>query len=285
MYPTDSKNGPLKLNPFVTQKTLDHNIMLKTIQNLCYNKTNAPFNMTSPFLVDNILHQQKTVNFHNQYLNQQIENYVLQRQSYSRENSPEAEDNKVEEDETNRNEESIEESKIDDEDSKSRDDDFTAVKNEQVFYNNDYYRGEERSEKEVLNIPNLARRCHGCGSFDCPPFSCKKSGLRRLEELEKRFNLHSYQENSGDEAEIKEKAFSTDDLVRSCDEFTEQKKPTLKFSVSAILGDREESGRSSNVNGRYLFTLSLLSMSDDSDYDWCEIRLTCSCVHSLRAAL
>lgn len=252
MYPTESKNGPLKLNPFVNQKTLDHNIMLKTIQNLCYNKTSAPFNMTSPFLVDNILHQQKTVNFHNQYLNQQLENYVLQRQGYSRENSPDNDDTKIEEDDGNRNEESIEESKIDDEDSKSRDEEtFNAVKNEQVYYNNDYYRNDDRNEKEVLNVPHLVRRCQSCGSFDCPPFSCKKSGLRRLEELEKRFNLHSYQENSGDEAEIKEKGF-TDDLVRSCEEFSEQKKPMLKFSVSAILGDREEGGaKSSNVNGEY----------------------------------
>ncbi|XP_028178926.1 homeobox protein DBX1 [Ostrinia furnacalis] len=253
MYPTD-KHGPLKLNPFVAQKSLDHNIMLKTIQNLCYNKNSAPFNMTSPFLVDNILHQQKTVNFHNQYLNQQIENYVL-RQNYerSRENSPDAEDNKMAEieDESNRNDESVEDTKMEDEDSKSRDEEegFNGVKNEQVYYNGDYYRGEERNEKEVLNIPNLGRRCQSCGSFECPPFACKKSGIRRLEELEKRFNLHSYQDNSGDEAEIKDKAFNTDDMVRNCEEFSsEQKKPTLKFSVSAILGDREDVSAKNNVN-------------------------------------
>ncbi|KAL0809411.1 hypothetical protein ABMA28_011595 [Loxostege sticticalis] len=254
MYPTD-KHGPLKLNPFVTQKNLDHNIMLKTIQNLCYNKNSAPFNMTSPFLVDNILHQQKTVNFHNQYLNQQIENYVLQRQNYerSRENSPEAEDNKMAEieEEANRNEESVEETKMEDDDSKSNEEEgFNGVKNEQVYYNGDYYRNDERNEKEVLNIPNLGRRCQSCGSFDCPPFACKKSGIRRLEELEKRFNLHSYQDNSGDEAEIKDKAFNTDDMVRNCEEFSEQKKPTLKFSVSAILGDREDVAAKNNVNVR-----------------------------------
>lgn len=257
MYPTD-KHGPLKLNPFVTQKSLDHNIMLKTIQNLCYNKNSAPFNMTSPFLVDNILHQQKTVNFHNQYLNQQIENYVLQRQNYerSRENSPEAEDNKMAEieEEGNRNEESVEETKMEDDDSKSNEEEgFNGVKNEQVYYNGDYYRNDERNEKEVLNIPNLGRRCQSCGSFDCPPFACKKSGIRRLEELEKRFNLHSYQDNSGDEAEIKDKAYNTDDMVRNCEEFSsEQKKPTLKFSVSAILGDREDVAAKNNVNGECL---------------------------------
>lgn len=256
MYPTENlKNGPLKLNPFVNQKNLDPNIMLKTIQNLCYNKSNTPFNMTSPFLVDNILHQQKNVNFHNQYLNQQLENYVLQRQNYerSRENSPEVEDTKMAEleEDPNRNEES-EEAKIEnDEDSKSRDDDegFNSVKNEQVYYNNDYYR-EERSEKEVLNIPNLARRCTNCGSFDCPPFSCKKSGLRRLEELEKRFNLHGYHENSGDEGD-KDGKFNTDDMVRSCEDYnSEQKKPILKFSVNAILGDRDEgASKNSSANG------------------------------------
>ncbi|XP_059046851.1 uncharacterized protein LOC131842330 [Achroia grisella] len=259
MYPTENlKHGPLKLNPFVAQKSLDHNIMLKTIQNLCYNKSNAnPFNMTSPFLVDNILHQQKNVNFHNQYLNQQIENYVLQRQNYerSRENSPEMEDGKADlDDETNRNDES-EEAKIEnDDDSKSRDDEegYNNVKNEQNFYNSDYYRSEEsrNADKEVLNIPSLSRRCTSCGAFDCPPFHCKKSGIRRLEELEKRFHLNSYQENSGDEGETKDgKPFNTDDMVRSCEDYNhEQKKPMLKFSVSAILGDREDSAAKNNIN-------------------------------------
>lgn len=255
MYPTvNDKHGPLKLNPFV--KNLDHNIMLKTLQNLCYNKSNPNhFNMTSPFLVDNILHQQKTVNFHNQYLNQQIENYVLQRQNYeqSRENSPEIDDSKMAEEDDGRN--SIEGTKIEqDEDSKSHDDEtFNSVKNEQVYYNNDFYQRTEdvgRNDKEVLNIPNLARRCPSCGSFDCPPFSCKKSGIRRLEELEKRFNLN-YQENSGDEGE-KEKAF-TDDMVRNCDDYNEPKKPLLKFSVSAILGDREDRDvAKNNVNGKFV---------------------------------
>ncbi|XP_053621999.1 uncharacterized protein Dbx [Plodia interpunctella] len=237
MYPTENlKHGPLKLNPFVAQKSFDHNIMLKTIQNLCYNKANTnPFNMTSPFLVDNILHQQKTANFHNQYLNQQLENYVLQRQSYerSRENSPEADETKMAEEEDNRNEET--ESKIEnDEDSKSRDEEEYNMKNEQLYYNNDYY--QDRNEKEVLNIPSLSRRCSNCGALDCPPFACKKSGIRRLEELEKRFSL--YQEASGDEAEKDGKL--TDEMVRNCEEYNEQKKPLLKFSVSAILGDRED---------------------------------------------
>ncbi|XP_034827757.1 LOW QUALITY PROTEIN: uncharacterized protein Dbx [Maniola hyperantus] len=239
MYPTDLKNGTIKLNPF----TANHNIMLKTIQNLCYNKTNSGFNMTSPFLVDNILHQQKTVNFHNQFLNQQLESY-MQSQSYSRENSPDVDETKIgENDEENRTDE-IE--KVDDEDSKSRDEEFN-MKNETGYYNHDFYsRNEERNEKEVLNVPNLARRCH-CGSFDCPPFACKKSGIRRLEELEKRFNLHSYQENSGDE-DGKER-FNTEDMVRSCEDYTvEQKKPLLKFSVSAILGDQHRDSAKSNVN-------------------------------------
>lgn len=251
MYPTENlKHGPLKLNPFVT-KNLDHNIMLKTIQNLCYNKPNGPFNMTSPFLVDNILHQQKTVNFHNQYLNQQIENYVMQRHNYerSRENSPEVDETKRSEteDDPNRSEET-EETKIEhDDDSKSNEDDSYNVKNEQVYYNNDYYQQNEAREKEVLNIPNLVRRCSGCGSFDCPPFSCKKSGIRRLEELEKRFNLN-YQENSDEE--VKDKGY-TDEMVRSCEEYNEQKKPMLKFSVSAILGDRDGGiGKTSNVSGK-----------------------------------
>ncbi|CAG9794581.1 unnamed protein product [Diatraea saccharalis] len=252
MYPTDNKHGPLKLNPFAAQKSLDHNIMLKTIQSLCYNKTSAnPFNMTSPFLVDNILHQQKTVNFHNQYLNQQIENYMLQRQHYerSRENTPEVDEHKMAEVEDEiRNDESIEDSKIEDEDSKSRDDEESYnVKSEQAYYNEFYQRNEERSDKEVLNIPNLSRRCQSCGSNECPPFACKKSGIRRLEELEKRFNLN-YQDNSGDEGD--RERYSTDEIVRSCEEFSnEPKKPTLKFSVSAILGDREETVKTSNVNG------------------------------------
>ncbi|XP_072948489.1 uncharacterized protein Dbx [Epargyreus clarus] len=240
MYPTDLKHGPLKLNPFVP-KALDHNIMLKTIHNLCYNKSNAtPFNMTSPFLVDNILHQQKNVNFHNQYLNQQLENYVLQRQNYerSRENSPDVDESKITEtEEEHRNDGSIDD-KIEDDDSKSNEGDFNAVKNETTYYNNEFYQRNDdgRSDKEVLNIPSLSRRCH-CGSYDCPPFACKKSGIRRLEELEKRFNLN-YQENSGDEAD--KERLNTEDMVRSCEDYTEQKKPLLKFSVSAILGDREE---------------------------------------------
>ncbi|KAI5637025.1 hypothetical protein NE865_10206 [Phthorimaea operculella] len=208
--------------------------------------------MTSPFLVDNILHQQKTVNFHNQYLNQQIENYMLQQQRQncqnferSRENSPEMDDSKMVDGEDDR-QEAVTEAKLEqDEDSKSRDEDegYNNVKSE--AYYNDYYR--ENAEKEILSIPNLNRRCTSCGAFDCPPFSCKKSGIRRLEELEKRFNFN-YQENSGDEGEMtKEKAF-TDDIVRNCDEFSEQKKPLLKFSVSAILGDREDGGRNSNIN-------------------------------------
>ncbi|KPJ17434.1 Homeobox protein DBX1-A [Papilio machaon] len=254
MYPTDNlKNGPLKLNPFMTQKNLDHNIMLKTIQNL-YNKTNAnPFNMSSPFLVDNILHQQKTANFHNQYLNHQLENYVLQRQDYdrSRENSPEMDEQKVNEEDDRR--ESIDDSKTEnDEDSKSRDEEEGFLKNEAVYYNNEYYaRNDARcTEKEVLNIPNLSRRCQMCGAFDCPPYTCKKSGIRRLEELEKRFNLHGYQETSGDEGEGgKEKSY-TEEIVRSCEDYTEQKKPPLKFSVSAILGDREDTTRNSSINGK-----------------------------------
>ncbi|XP_045538656.1 uncharacterized protein LOC106708281 [Papilio machaon] len=252
MYPTDNlKHGPLKLNPFMTQKNLDHNIMLKTIQNL-YNKTNAnPFNMSSPFLVDNILHQQKTANFHNQYLNHQLENYVLQRQDYdrSRENSPEMDEQKINEEDDRR--ESIDDSKTEnDEDSKSRDEEEGYLKNEAVYYNNEYYaRNDARcAEKEVLNIPNLSRRCQTCGAFDCPPYTCKKSGIRRLEELEKRFNLHGYQETSGDEGEGgKEKSY-TEEIVRSCEDYTEQKKPPLKFSVSAILGDREDTSRNSSIN-------------------------------------
>ncbi|CAH0689122.1 unnamed protein product [Chilo suppressalis] len=251
MYPTDNKHGPLKLNPFVAQKTLDHNIMLKTIQTLCYNKASAnPFNMTSPFLVDNILHQQKTVNFHNQYLNQQIENYMFQRQHYerSRENTPEVDEHTkmAEAEDEIRNEESIEDSKIEDDDSKSRDEEESYnVKTEQGYYNEFYQRNEELKDKEVLNIPNLNRRCQSCGSNECPPFACKKSGIRRLEELEKRFNLN-YQENSGDEGE--RERYNTDDMVRSCEEFNEPKKPTLKFSVSAILGDREDTAKTNSVN-------------------------------------
>lgn len=242
MYPTDLSHGPLKLNPFTNK--LDHNIMLKTIQNLCYNKNQA-FNMTSPFLVDNILHQQKTAELHNQYLNQQIENYVLHRQSYerSRENTPEIDESKIE------TEEDKQEESIEDEESKSRDEEegYNPVKNE-LYYNNEYYQRNE--EKEVLNIPNLNRRCLGCGSTDCPPFTCKKSGIRRLEELEKRFNLNSYQENS-DEDMGRERQYNTEDMVRSCEDFNEQKKPLLKFSVSAILGDREDSVKT-NVNGEFI---------------------------------
>jgi hypothetical protein len=213
--------------------------------------------MTSPFLVDNILHQQKTVNFHNQYLNQQIENYVLQRQSYerSRENTPEVDEHKMAEPEDeNRNEESIDDSKLEDDDSKSRDDeDNYNVKTEQVYYSDYYQRGEDR-DKEVLNIPNLSRRCQSCGSSDCPPFTCKKSGIRRLEELEKRFNLN-YQENSGDEGD--RERYNTDEMVRNCEEYSsEQKKPPLKFSVSAILGDREETAKTSNVSGESTLFIS-----------------------------
>lgn len=230
MYPTELKHG-LKLNPY---NKFDHNIMLKTIQNLCYK--NTPFNMTSPFLVDNILHQQKTAEFHNQYLNQQIENYVLQRQNYeqSRENSPEIDEAKTLENDDEK-QDSIEDSKVEDEDSKSRED---FVKNE--YFNNDFY--QKGDEKEVLNIPNLNRRCQSCGDFSCPPFACKKSGIRRLEELEKRFNFN-YQENSDEDGKER---YNTEEMVRSCEEF-EQKKPLLKFSVSAILGDREDSAVKSNV--------------------------------------
>lgn len=246
MYPTDNiKNGQLK---FV--KHLDHNIMLKTLQNLCYNKT-TNFNMSSPFLVDNILHQQKN-DFHNQYLNQQIENY-MQRQNYSRENTPEVEETKHGETEDENREESTEDTKIEnDEDSKSRDEEepYSNVKNE-LYFNNDYYQGPndgKATEKEVLNIPSLSRRCHICG-HDCPPFACKKSGIRRLEELEKRFSLNGYQDNSGDEAERDGKPYTTEDMVR--EEYSEQKKPLLKFSVSAILGDREDSpGKNCNVGGK-----------------------------------
>ncbi|CAK1592832.1 unnamed protein product [Parnassius mnemosyne] len=259
MYPTDNlKHGPLKLNPFVTQKNLDHNIMLKTLQNLCYNKTNAnPFNMSSPFLVDNILHQQKAANFHNQYINHQLENYVLQRQEYerSRENTPDMDETKIAEEDESTRRGSIDGSKIEnDEDSKSRDEEEGFnLKNETVYYNTEYYARTEdvrNTEKEVLNIPTLTRRCQSCGAFDCPPYTCKKSGIRRLEELEKRFNLHNYQENSGDEADGSKdgKAYSTDDIVRNCEEYNEQKKPPLKFSVSAILGDRDDTMRNSSIN-------------------------------------
>ncbi|XP_038219971.1 uncharacterized protein LOC119838197 [Zerene cesonia] len=234
MYPTDNLKHGLKINPFIKEN------MLKTIQNLCYNNSSASnFNMTSPFLVDNILHQQKTVNFHNQYLNQQLENYVLQRSNFerSRDNSPEVDETKMtENDEEVRNDEATD--KNDDEDSKSNEDDG-FIKNEAVYYNHEYYRNEER-EKEVLNIPSLNRRCH-CGSFDCPPYACKKSGIRRLEELEKRFNLHSYQDNSGDE-DVREK---TEDMVKNCDDYNEPKKPLLKFSVSAILGEERDAAKSS----------------------------------------
>ncbi|CAG4948587.1 unnamed protein product [Parnassius apollo] len=215
--------------------------------------------MSSPFLVDNILHQQKAANFHNQYINHQLENYVLQRQEYerSRENSPEMDEAKITEEHESRRRESIDESKIEnDEDSKSRDEEEAFnLKNETVYYNNDYYARTEdvrNTEKEVLNIPTLTRRCQSCGAFDCPPYTCKKSGIRRLEELEKRFNLHNYQENSGDEADgCKDgKPYSTEDIVRSCEEYNEQKKPPLKFSVSAILGDRDDTIRNSSINGK-----------------------------------
>lgn len=232
MYPTDLKNGQLKLN---FAKNLDHNTMLKTIQNFYNKTTSGPFNMTSPFLVDNILHHQKS-ELHNQYINQQLENYVRQNYERSRDNTPEIDEAKMPEvDEENRTDDLPDDAKLEDDDSKSRDEEY-AVKNE-VCYNNDYFqRNEERSEKEVLNVPNLVRRCQTCGSFDCPPFSCKKSGIRRLEELEKRFNLN-YQENSGDEGDKQEGKVFTDELVRSCEEYNEPKKPMLKFSVSAILGE------------------------------------------------
>lgn len=244
MYPTENlKHGQLKFNQF--PKNLDP-IMIKTLQNF-YTKTNAPFNMTSPFLVDNILHQQKN-DFHNHYINQQLENYVLQRQNYqSRDNSPEIEENKDMEDET-RNDDN-DDTKIDDEDSKSRDDEtFPNVKNEYFHAAEFYSRNEEiKTDKEIINIPNLSRRCQNCG-LDCPPFACKKTGLSRLEELEKRFNFRSFNDNSGDEAD-KEK-YSTEEMVKSCEDF-EQKKPLLKFSVSAILGDREDSGsKNSGINGK-----------------------------------
>ncbi|VVC96591.1 unnamed protein product [Leptidea sinapis] len=197
--------------------------------------------MTSPFLVDNILYQQKSANIHNQYLNQQLEHYVFQRSNFerSRDNSPEVDETKMAENEDDiRNDESIDK---DDEDSKSRDEEDGYIKTEAGFYNSDYYRSEER-EKEILNVPSLARRCP-CGA-DCPPFSCKKTGIRRLEELEKRFNLHSYQDNSGDE----EREKNTEDMVRRCDDYNnEQKKPLLKFSVSAILGEDDPEKRSVNV--------------------------------------
>ncbi|XP_050664701.1 homeobox protein DBX1 [Leptidea sinapis] len=235
MYPTDNLKHGLKINPFIKEN------MLKTIQSLCYNNSNVSnFNMTSPFLVDNILYQQKSANIHNQYLNQQLEHYVFQRSNFerSRDNSPEVDETKMAENEDDiRNDESIDK---DDEDSKSRDEEDGYIKTEAGFYNNDYYRSEER-EKEILNVPSLARRCP-CGA-DCPPFSCKKTGIRRLEELEKRFNLHSYQDNSGDE----EREKNTEDMVRRCDDYNnEQKKPLLKFSVSAILGEDDPEKRSVN---------------------------------------
>ncbi|GBP91659.1 hypothetical protein EVAR_77456_1 [Eumeta japonica] len=237
--------------------------MLKTIQNLCY-KNSVQYNMTSPFLVDNILHQQKgAANFQNQL------DYVLRRQQAagsrnSRENSPENEDKNGEDyEETRKTDEDNQ--KIDDDDSKaSNEDDSGYVKTEAGYYRSgDYYKGydndEPRPEKEVLNIPNLVRSCSNCGSYDCTPFVCKKSGLRRLEELEKRFNLHRFQENSGDESgdnvtrTEERKGYSTDEIVRSCEEFSTdapKSKPLLKFSVSAILGDRAESSAKSNgVNG------------------------------------
>ncbi|CAB3257404.1 unnamed protein product [Arctia plantaginis] len=203
--------------------------------------------MTSPFLVDNILHHQKT-ELHNQYINQQLENYVRQNYERSRDNTPEIDETKLPEaDEENRADELADDTKLEDDDSKSRDEEY-AVKNE-VYYNNDYFqRNEEnRSEKEVLNVPNLVRRCQTCGSFDCPPFSCKKSGIRRLEELEKRFNLN-YQENSGDEADKQEGKAFTDELVRSCEDYNEPKKPMLKFSVSAILGE-DNCMRNNSIGG------------------------------------
>ncbi|KOB69866.1 Uncharacterized protein OBRU01_16235 [Operophtera brumata] len=246
MYPADLNQAPLQLNPFTNK--LDHNIMLKTIQSLCYK--NQAYNMTSPFLVDNILHQQKTAELHNQYLNQQLESYMLQRQGYARarEDSPDADEAKTE------TEEDKQES-IDDDETKSRDGEEGYPVKSELYYTSEYYQRNE--EKEVLNIPNLNRRCLSCGSADCPPFTCKKSGIRRLEELEKRFNLNSYQETNSDEDTGRERHYHEDtgrerhyheDTGRSCEEFHEQKKPLLKFSVSAILGDRDAPART-NLNG------------------------------------
>lgn len=272
MYPSDSvKNGPLKFNQYVTQKTLENNIMLKTIQNLCYNKNSVHhFNMTSPFLVDNILHQQKAATLNNQYLNQQLESYVLNRRYVnSREVTPEIDDSKMIEndyDDANKHDESNSTKIENDEDSKnSRDEEETAnygnVKPEyyrnEEFYNKPYDTTDDnRNEKEVLNIPVINRNCQNCGSFECSPFACKKSGIRRLEELEKRFNLHHYHENSGDETtEREERKFSTDEMVKHCEEYNSdanKTKPLLKFSVSAILGHKEDQGsdRNNGISGK-----------------------------------
>lgn len=265
MYPTDNfKHGPIKLNQFVNQKSLESTIMLKTIQNLCYNKTNGHnFNMTSPFLVDNILHQQKATTFHNQYLNQQLESYVLNRQAYdrnSRENTPETDETKLAEHEYEETRQEDNSSKLEnDEDSKiSKEEEeqqsYSNIKPE--FFRNDEFYGktyEEIREKEVLNIPVISRNCSNCGSYECSPFACKKSGLKRLEELEKRFNLNNYQDNSGDEAveRSEERKFITEDIVKSCDDYSEagKTKPLLKFSVSAILGDREDRNSAEKSNG------------------------------------
>lgn len=263
MYPTESlKNGPLKLNNFA-QKQFENNIMLKTIHNLCYNKNSVhQFNMSSPFLVDNILHQQKAVNLNNQYLNQQIESYVMNRryEPTSRDNSPEI-DNEFEE--PNKQEEST---KIEnDDDSKhSREEEESTYNNikpeyyrNDDFYNKSYEMAEDtRNEKEVLNIPVINRNCQNCGSSDCSPFACKKSGIRRLEELEKRFNLHRYNDNSGDEGiERDDRKYNTDELVKHCDEYGNEPskaKPLLKFSVSAILGHKEDQGpeKINNITGK-----------------------------------
>lgn len=235
MYPSpNAKHGPLKLNQFAHQKYLDHNIMLKTIQSLCYNKPGHPFNMTSPFLVDNILHQQKITNFHQQYHHN------------TRENTPDLEEPKQPEEDESRTEEPTDDSKIEhDDDSKSRDDDEPPYVKSETYFNEYYQHG---AEKEVLNIPNLARRCINCGGFECSPFACKKSGLRRLEELERRFSL--YQDNSGDEGtdhREERRGFATD-IGRGC----EEKKPLLKFSVSAILGEREDGVKANGISGEYL---------------------------------
>ncbi|CAH2056060.1 unnamed protein product, partial [Iphiclides podalirius] len=252
MYPTDSlKHGPLKLNPFVARSNLDRGIMLKTIQSLCY-KSGDGLGVPSPFLVDNIL--QQTSDYRSQYINQQLESYVLQRYEHSRDDSPEA-DEVRDGQEVDERRESIDESKMEnDDDSKSREDEESYEMKSEAAYYSERYRSEDPrgSEKEVLSVPTLARRCHSCGAFDCPPYACQRtgsSGIRRLEELEKRFNLHGYQEHSGDEEPAREAGQSTDEIVRTCDDY-EQKKPPLKFSVSAILGDRGDSTRSSSINGK-----------------------------------
>lgn len=259
MYPTDNlKHGPLKLNPFVARNNLDRGIMLKTIQSLCY-KSGEGLGVPSPFLVDNIL-QQKS-DYRSQYINQQLESYVLQRYDRSRDNSPEVEEAR-EVQEVDERRESVDESKMEnDDDSKSREEEEGYdMKSENAYYSERYNADPRGQDKEVLSVPTLARRCHTCGAFDCPPYACHRtssSGIRRLEELEKRFNLHGYQENSGDEEPSREAGQSTEDIVRSCDDY-EQKKPPLKFSVSAILGDRGDSTRSSSINGMLCFSTTFL---------------------------